>query len=130
MLTPWASSPIRDPAEGVGTPAVDTDIIVCSRSGSYRTDPIDNPRSDEECYHCSRCGADFEVGDVAAYLEQHPPNLHRCSGCDEECVELIERDHRSHSGQPSDEVTDLYRFSRCGRKILVIVKPSAHVLYD
>ena len=105
-------------------------VIVCKTCRSYRTDRVDDPRAGVRRYHCSRCGADFDVEDVAAYVEQHPPDLHRCSECDEEGVELVERNHRYHSGQPSDEVTDLYQCSSCGQKILVIVKPSAHVLYD
>ena len=105
-------------------------VIVCKACGSYWTAQVASPGTGVRCYHCSRCGAVFDVEDVAAYVAQHPPNLQRCSECDEEGVKLVERNHRYHSGQPRDEVTDLYQCSRCGQKILVIVKKSGHVLYD
>jgi hypothetical protein len=42
----------------------------------------------------------------------------------------VERNHRYSSDQPSDEVTDLYQCSHCGRKRLRCVQRSAQCLYD
>jgi len=104
-------------------------VIVCRTCGSYQTECIARPDVQVARYHCALCGDEFTVDNPRAYVQQHPPDWRRCSRCDKEGVELVERDHR-YSGQPAGEVVDLYRCPFCGLKIQMMVRRSPHVLYD
>src|SRR5678809_1353814 len=102
-------------------------FIVCRSCRSYRTECIARPAPNVARYHCASCGDEFTVDDPRAYSKEHIPDWRRCSRCDKEGVELLERDHR-YEGQPADEVIDLYRCPSCGFQIQMLVRRSSHVL--
>ena len=102
--------------------------IVCRSCGSYQIEPTGKPSMKATKYHCALCGEEFTVEDPAAYAQQHPPNPRRCSRCDKEAVELVERNH-AYSNQPTGEIVDLYSCRSCGLKIHKIVQRSPHVWY-
>jgi DNA-directed RNA polymerase subunit RPC12/RpoP len=104
-------------------------IIVCKTCASYRTKRVAAVQPRTTRYHCECCGDEFDVNDPAAHVKQYPPKMNRCMKCDEESVELLERNHR-YDRQPTREVVDLYRCSRCGQEIHVIVQEDPGVLYD
>lgn len=113
--------------------------IVCRTCGSYRMEEIAKPKITIKRlfplrygfihrYHCGSRGDEFEVKDLEEYTKQHPPNLRRCSRCDKEGVELVERNHQ-YPGQAKGEVADLHKCSHCGHEIHMIVQLSPYVLY-
>jgi hypothetical protein len=105
--------------------------IVCRSCRSYRTERVAGFKlaiKQKFRYRCACCGDEFDVKDFAEYTKQHPPDGRRCSTCDKEGVELIERNHR-YPRQPEGEVVDLYRCKLCGQEILRLVQQSPNVLY-
>jgi DNA-directed RNA polymerase subunit RPC12/RpoP len=107
-------------------------IIICRTCGSYRTERVSCFKLTVRPtwrYHCTSCGDSFDVTDHAEYVKQHPPDLRRCSSCDKESVQLVERSHR-YPHQPEGEIVDLYKCSFCGQKIQMLVQRSPYVLYD
>jgi DNA-directed RNA polymerase subunit RPC12/RpoP len=61
-------------------------------------------------------------------MKQHPPDFYRCSQCDKQGIELVEREHK-YAHQPKGEIVDLYKCSFCGQKVMKMIKRGL-ALYD
>ena len=126
-------------------------IIVCRKCKSYRVKKLPKSEyksmslikrlwtafmfkcmiSDKKAgvYRCEACNIVFEVYNSETYVLKNQPDFNRCRYCDENCVELVEKNHRLDS-LPSEEIIDLYRCRKCGQRFLNLVKPDPGTLYD
>ncbi|MDB5346997.1 MAG: hypothetical protein JWP89_5374 [Schlesneria sp.] len=101
-------------------------IIACRTCHSYRTKRVGYSNPNTTHYRCSNCGDEFDIDDYDAYGKEHPAQINRCTACDREGVELVEKSHR-YSDQPDGEVVDFYRCTLCGREILEVIRHGDHV---